>query len=79
MGDHASYGRCRVCDGGKFRWKGEFVFVSHVLPGERIGLQPVAEDGWRVYFAAFPIADFNSRDFRVGPCNLRSDEEEAKS
>lgn len=65
----------RVCEGGKFRWKGEFVFVSHVLAGERIGLQPWAEDGWRVYFAAFPIADFHSREFRIGPCNLNREEE----
>ena len=68
----------RVCEGGKFRWRGEFVFASHVLAGERIGLKPVAEDGWRVYFAAFPIADFSSRELRIGPCHLGRDEEEAK-
>jgi len=67
-----------VCEGGKFRWKGEFVFLSKALAGERIGLKPVAEEGWRVYFAAFPIAHFNSREFRVGPLRLGSYEEEAK-
>lgn len=65
----------RVCEGGKFRWKGEFVFASRVLVGERIGMKPVAEDGWQVYFATFPIAYFNSRELRIGPCPLPSEEE----
>ena len=53
------------------------VLRCELLGGERIGLKPVAEDGWRVYFAAFPIAYFNSREFQVGPCGLGNDEEEA--
>ena len=63
-----------VCEGGKFRWKGRFVFLSKALREERIGLKPVAEDGWCISFAAFPIAYFDSRRFRV--TEWRSGQEE---
>jgi transposase InsO family protein len=54
-----------VCDGGKFRWQGRFVFLSHALAGERVALRPVADDGWCIYFAAFPLAYFDSRKFQL--------------
>jgi len=46
---------------GQFRWKKHEVFVSEVLWGERIGLLPVDDHSYTVYFAQFPIACFNSR------------------
>lgn len=64
-----------VCEGGKFRWKGRFVFLSHALRQERIALKPVAEDGWCILFAAFPIAYFDSRRWKVTEWR-RSHEEE---
>lgn len=46
---------------GQFRWKKHEVFVSEVLYGERIGLLPVEEDCYTVYFGQFPIAGFDGR------------------
>jgi transposase InsO family protein len=46
---------------GDFRWKKHNVFVSEVLWGERIGLLPLDEHCYTVYFAQFPIAHFDSR------------------
>ena len=41
----------RNVDGsGKFSWKGRNVYLSEVLRGERIGLQPADDRYWRVYF-----------------------------
>jgi transposase InsO family protein len=47
---------------GHFRWKkNQEVFVSEVLWGEKIGLWPVDEHLYTVYFAQVPLARFDSR------------------
>src|SRR5450755_120547 len=50
----------RVRDRGDFSWKHQHVFLSETLIGEPIGLLPVDERFYTVYFAAFPIARFDS-------------------
>ncbi|HXP10489.1 MAG TPA: IS481 family transposase [Acidobacteriaceae bacterium] len=50
----------RVQASGCFKWKGNRVFISEVLRNEPIGFEPIEEDFWLVYFAAFPIAVFDS-------------------
>ncbi|MBZ5631031.1 MAG: IS481 family transposase [Acidobacteriia bacterium] len=52
----------RVQHRGEFSWKHQDVFLSETLIGERIGLEPVDERYWCVYFAEFPIACFDSRE-----------------
>jgi transposase InsO family protein len=46
---------------GEFHWKNHDVFISEVLSGERIGLLPVDEHCYTVYFSRLPIAHFDSR------------------
>jgi transposase len=55
--------RVRPC--GNFSWKHEDVFVSEVLSGEPVGLLPLDERYYRVYFAAFPLARFDSYRLRI--------------
>jgi putative transposase len=50
----------RVVKRGTFSWKHQHVFLSETLIGESIGLLPVDERFYTVYFAAFPIARFDS-------------------
>jgi transposase InsO family protein len=50
----------RVEKRGTFSWKRECVFVSETLMGESIGFLPVDDRIYTVYFAAFPIARFDS-------------------
>ncbi len=52
---------------GQIRWKKHEVVVSQVLWGEHVGLLPVDERWFTVYFAQFPIARFDSRKLRVLP------------
>jgi len=53
---------------GHFRWKKRHdVFLSEVLWGERVGLLPVDERWYTVYFADFPLARFDSWQRRVVP------------
>jgi hypothetical protein len=40
-----------VCGGGNFTWRGQGVFISEALNGERIALREVDDGLWRVYFA----------------------------
>ena len=57
----------RVRQHGDFSWKHENVFLSEVLWGERIGLLPVDDRFFTIYFAAFPLARFDSRKLVVLP------------
>ena len=57
--------RVRSC--GKFGWKGEQVFLSETLCDEPIGLEPIEDDLWIVYFATFPIALFDSHNLSTHP------------
>ena len=58
----------RVHSKGHFRWKKRHeVFVSEVLWGERVGLLPIDERWYTVYFAQLPLGRFDSRQRRVSP------------
>jgi len=52
---------------GHFRWKKNEVFLSEVLWGERVGLLPVDDRWFTIYFAQFPLARFDSQELRVTP------------
>ena len=45
---------------GQMQWKKHEVFVSQVLWGERVGLLPIDDRCYRVYFAQIPLALFDS-------------------
>ena len=55
--------RVRAC--GNITWGGENVFLSEVLSGEPVGLLPLDERYYRVYFADFPLARFDSYRLRM--------------
>lgn len=55
----------RVQKHGEFRWKHCNVFLSHVLYGERIGLLPIDDRYYRVYFVNLPIARLDTHKRQV--------------
>ena len=57
--------KVRPC--GNVTWGGEDVFLSKVLEGERIGLLPIDDRYFTIYFAKFPLGCFDSRRLRVVP------------
>ena len=57
----------RVRNCGQFHWKGENVFLSETLAGEPIGLLPIDERFYTVYFAAWPLARFDSSELLIAP------------
>jgi transposase InsO family protein len=52
---------------GHFRWKKHDIFLSEVLWGERVGLLPVDDDCFTVYFAHVPLARFDARSSKTYP------------
>jgi transposase InsO family protein len=58
---------------GQFRWKKQDVFLSEVLWGEPVGLLPIDDRWFTVYFAQYPIARFDSRQLRVLPLKKAKD------
>jgi len=66
----------RVHKHGQFFWNYHSVFLSKVLYGENIGLLPVDDRYYRVYFAAVPLARFDSQELRVEEL---ADDDEAES
>lgn len=63
---------------GQIRWKKQEVFLSEVLWGERVGLLPVDDRWFKVYFAQVPLALFDSQRLCTKPLSnaedLRNDE-----
>jgi len=57
----------RVGSRGGFSWKHESVFLSETLMGERVGLEPIDERYFTIYFAEFPLGRFDSYQLQVNP------------
>jgi transposase InsO family protein len=57
----------RVRPSGSFSWKKQDVFLSETLIGEPVGLLPLDDRIYTVYFAAFPIASFDSHRRTILP------------
>lgn len=66
----------RVAQGGQIRWQGHRVFVSHALEGEAVGLKPIGEDAWEVYFSFYPLGIAEGKRTRLwSPEQWRSRQE----
>ncbi len=57
----------RVQKHGEFNWKHQRVFLTETLAGEAVGLEPVDDRYYMIYFAEFPIAGFDSHGLQVRP------------
>ena len=57
----------RVSPGGQMKWDGWKVQVSHALVNQLIGLEPVEDGLWRIYFGSLELGQFDERKRRVLP------------
>ena len=53
----------RVLGGGEIKWGGRPLFLTHVLAGEDVALEPVDDGVWLLRFAALPLALFHEREW----------------
>jgi hypothetical protein len=50
---------------GAMKWQGQDVQISKALAGQEIGLEPVEEGQWAVYFETLRLGIFDERKLRV--------------
>lgn len=55
----------KVCKNGCLSWRRRFIFVSEVLVGEHLGLEPIDDGIWSVHFGTVLLARFDERDGRL--------------
>lgn len=55
----------RVSPGGQMRWHSQSVFVAHALQGEPVGLEPIDERHWRVWFSFYPLGVLDPTHARI--------------
>jgi putative transposase len=55
----------RVRECGSIRWWSESVFVGRALMGEAIGLEPVNDGLWRIWFYKYPLGMFDDRKRKI--------------
>jgi hypothetical protein len=64
---------------GHFRWKKQDVFLSEVLWGERIGMLPLDDVCYTIYFAHVPLALFDAKTRKTLPLPKRRGEQNTRS
>jgi putative transposase len=52
----------KVCGNNCLRWRDRFIFVSRVLIGESLGLEPIDDGIWSVHFGPVLLARFDERN-----------------
>jgi hypothetical protein len=64
----------QVRPSGQVKWKGQSIYVTKALIGERIGFEPVEDGVWMAHFATQPLGLFDERRGRIEPLRgLRKD------
>ena len=56
-----------VRKGGQMKWKNQDIRLTETLWGQQIGLKPVTEGQWAVYFEHLELGLFDERLGRVLP------------
>lgn len=63
----ADWQRRSVSKGGQFKWHDQDVFITSVLAGQQIGLQPKDDGLWAIWFEHMVLGHFDERKMRVLP------------
>lgn len=54
-----------VRSSGEIKWQGQRMYLGEVLAGENVGLEPIMEGGWLVYFYKMPLGVLDDRRRKV--------------
>jgi len=54
-----------VSENGGIRWNGEWIGVTHVLAGELVGLEPIDDALWEVYFGPVKLGRLDERTMKL--------------
>jgi transposase InsO family protein len=59
----------RVSDSGTMRWSRAYVFIAKALVDQAVGLEPIDDGEWRVWFHAYEIGQFDEITLKLRrPC-----------
>ena len=61
-----------VQSSGQIKWKGRNLQITKALVGQEIGLQPVGDGQWAIYFETLELGRFDERRYRVKPTTYLS-------
>lgn len=61
----ATWEKRKVCAAGMFKFKGQTAFASHALEGQYIGLEPIADRYWQMWFGGYQMGIFDQTDGRI--------------
>lgn len=64
--------QARSIDAGRFRWKTDKIYLNRALDKQRIGLEPIQDGIWNVWFESLLIGVFEERDGKVQPINQQN-------
>jgi hypothetical protein len=56
-----------VREGGQISWQRENIMVTKVLGGHQVGLEPIGDGVWRVYFATHELGTLDERRKQIRP------------
>lgn len=59
--DYPHMKRQKVCSNGCLRWKKDFIFLSTALSGVQVGLEPVEERIWNVWYGKLLLGRLDER------------------
>lgn len=57
----------KVKNSGRIKWNGHAIGVCTPLTGEYIGLQPIGDGIWKLYFGTYPLGIFEEKRLRIRP------------
>jgi transposase InsO family protein len=57
----------RVRDNGEIKWRGKLIYLSEVLARDWVGMEPVAEGVWEVFYRFHPLGTLDERSNRIVP------------
>ena len=60
----------RVREAGQMKWKGQNVRITRALWGQEIGLKPIGDGLWTIYFEELELGEFDERERRVRPVKI---------
>lgn len=55
----------RVCGSGEMKWHGEFIYLTQLLAGEPVGLDPIDDRHWHIYFGTIALGILDSHTKRL--------------
>lgn len=57
----------KVRPSGQIKWKGRELQISQALVGQEIGLQPIRDAEWAIYFEQLELGRYDERNHRLKP------------